>query len=298
MTTGRPAPYLTLALTAVTIAGCSDELTTANAGPGGEIVHDIGITARDEVEAALSALTLQTSLDPLGTTQAAAAPIAFSSPPCVTSSSPEDSDGDGVPDDAIYLFTAPPCRFTGWRGGTLDLVGQLRIQDPLPSQAGFGYEATLTGLRTRFTSADGKTINDITRNGTRVLSGSVSGLLLSADLQVIRTFTGRPDAAVDQQWILTFSPSGPLQINVPLPSGTLSVAGTLVWTRGLDNFPLTVTTPTPLQYNAGCTDTFQRIDAGELHASGTFDDIEGSVRVRWSECGREPSFSFIPAETE
>jgi hypothetical protein len=291
-----PRPYLALAVTAVFIAGCRDSLSTANAGPGGEITHDVGITARDEVEAALGALTLQSALDPIGTTQASAAPTAFSSPPCVTSSSPEDSDGDGVPDDAIYLFTAPPCSFTGWRGGTLDLVGHLRIQDPLPSQAGFGYEATLTDLRTRFTSSDAKLIYDVTRNGFRVLSGSVSSLTLSTDLQARRTFVGRPDAAVDQQWTVAFSPAGPIQINLPLPSGTLNVAGTLNWTRGTDDYHLTVTTPTLLHYNAGCTDTVQRIDEGELLATGRFGEMEGSVRLRWTECGREPGFSFVPAE--
>jgi hypothetical protein len=290
------APYLALALTLLSTVACGESLTTGNGGPGDQITGDIGVTTRDEVEAAVSALTLQSSLDPLGTTRATAAPTAFASPPCVTSSSPEDSDGDGITDDAVYLFTAPPCRFDGWRGGTLDIVGQLRIKDPLPSQAGFGYEATLTDLRTRFTSADGKTIYDVTRNGTRVLSGSVSGLLLSADLQVKRNFAGQPDAAIDQQWSVTFTPAGPLQINVPLPSGALDIAGTVNWFRGTEDYNLTVTTPTPLHYNAGCTDTVQRIDGGEMHLAGTFADINGYVRVRWSECGKEPGSAFVPAE--
>jgi hypothetical protein len=285
------APYLALTLTALAAAACGDALTTAAAGPGDEITRDIGVTARDEVESVLSALTLQSSLDPMGTTQATAGPTA-SSPPCVTSSSPADSDGDGVPDDAIYLFTAPPCRFTGWRGGTLDLVGQLRIQDPAASQAGFGYDATLTGLRTRFTSADGKTIYDVTRNGTRILSGSVTSLVLSADLQIIRTFSGKPDAAIDKQWTVTYNPTGSLLINQPIASGTLDIAGSANWTRGTEEFNLTVTTPTPLHYNAGCTDTVQRIDGGEMHLTGTFDKIDGFVRVRWSECGKDPSYTF------
>lgn len=288
----RTPSYLILALTALAITACGDSLTTGNAGLSDEITRDIGITARDEVEAALSALTLQSVLDPIGTTQAADASTAAASPPCVTSSSPQDSDGDGVPDDAIYLFTAPPCSFTGWRGGTLDIVGQLRIQDPTPSQAGFGYEATLTGLRTRFTSSDGKNIWDVTRNGTRVLSGSVSELLLSADLQVIRTFAGQPDAAIDQQWTVTFTPTNPIQINLPLPSGILDLAGTINWTRGTEDFSLTVTTPTPLHYNAGCTDTVQRIDDGELQLAGTFGDMDGRVLVRWSDCGKDPSYRF------
>jgi len=203
-------------VTALIITACGDSLSTGNAVLPNGAADDIGATARDEVEAAVSALTLPSSVDPLGTAQA---PTAYS-PGCVTPSTPADSDGDGVPDDAIYLFTAPPCRFTGWRGGTLDIVGQLRVQDPAPGQAGFGYEGTLTGLRTRFTTADNKVIYDVTRNGTRVLSGSVSSLLLSTDLQVTRTFAGKPDAAIDQQWTLTYMPEQSLQINTAIPGGT------------------------------------------------------------------------------
>jgi hypothetical protein len=284
---------LTLALTAVAAAGCGDNLSTGSSVLPNGATDDIGATARDEVEAAVSALTLPSSLDPLGTAQA---PTAYSIG-CVTPSTPTDADGDGVPDDAIYLFTAPPCRFTGWRGGTLDIVGQLRVQDPAPSQAGFGYEGTLTGLRTRFTSADDRVIYDVTRNGTRVLSGSVSSLILSADLQIIRTFAGKPDAAIDQQWTLTYTPEASLQINTPIPGGALDFAGTMDWTRGTEHFVLTVTTPTPLHYNNGCTDTVQRIDAGEMRLAGTFadgegNDVQGNVVVRWGGCGHEPSFSF------
>jgi hypothetical protein len=297
MTLSRATAFpLAIALTAFSLAACGDSLTTANAGPGDELTGDIGVTARDEVEAALSSLTLPSSLDPIGTTQAPASTTAFSSVSCVTPSTPADSDGDGVPDEAIYLFTAPPCRFTGWRGGTLEVVGQLLIRDPAPSVAGFGYEGTVTNLLTRFTSADGKVIYDVRRNGRRVLSGSISSLILSTDIQLLRSFVGNSDAAVDQQWTLTYTPATPLQINTPIPSGTVDIAGTMNWLRGTEDFALTVTTPTPLHYNAGCTDTVQRIDGGEMHLVGTFDEIEGNVQVRWSECGSEPRFSFVAAE--
>lgn len=283
---------MVLAVTAAVIVGCGDDLSTANSALPNGATEDIGSTARDEVEAALSALTLPSSLDPLGTAQA---PTAYAIP-CVTPTTPADSDGDGVPDDAVYFFTAPPCRFTGWRGGTLEFVGQLRIQDPAPLAAGFGYEGTLTNLLTRFTSADGRIIYDVRRNGTRVLSGSVSSLILSTDLQLIRTFIGKSDAAVDQQWTLSYTPSSSLQINAPVPSGTLDIAGTLDWTRAAEHYVLTVTTPAPLHYNADCADTVQRIDAGEMRLTGTFNGTDGAVLVRWSECGQEPSFSFDPAE--
>jgi hypothetical protein len=283
--------FLAAALTAVAALGCKAEISSG-LGPPDEITGDVGATLRDEVEAGLGALTPGSALEPIGTTQAAGTAASSGAAPCVSPSTGTDTDGDGVPNDATYIFTAPPCRFTGWRGGTLDIVGQLRIQDPAPTGAGFGYEATITDLRSRFTSADSKVIYDVTRNGTRSLSGSTAGLLLTTDLQVRRNFAGHPDATIDKQWVVSYTPAAPLQINEPLPSGGLDIAGTADWTRGTEEFTLVVTTPTPLQYDATCTDTVQRIKAGELHAAGTFGDMEGFVRVLWFRCGEEPRFSF------
>jgi len=282
-------------LTAFAIVGCSDDILSG-AGPADELTTDVGETLRDEVESGLGALTLGSSLDPLGTTQTTAQPASLVAEPCVNPSSTADSDGDGVPDDATYLFTAPPCRFQGWRGGTLDIVGSLRIQDPAATSAGFGYDGTLTNLRTLFISADGKTLQDVRRNGTRTLSGAVGGLLLSTDLQILRVFPGHSDAAIDKQWSLNFTPATPLQINAPLPSGALDLAGTVDWTRDTDHYVLTITTPTPLQYDASCTDTVQRIRAGQLEAAGTFGEMPGIVRVTWHACGEEPRFSFESTE--
>jgi hypothetical protein len=285
---------LAAALTAFAALGCKAEISSGS-GPADELTSDVGASFRDEVEAGVGALTLGSALDPIGTTQAAGQAASLLAAPCVSPSTPADNDGDGVPDDATYLFTAPPCRFTGWRGGTLDIVGQLRVRDPAPSNAGFGYEATITGLRSRFTSANSEVIYDVTRNGTRTLSGSVAGLLLTAQLQVVRTFAGHPDAAIDKQWAVNYTPATPLQINGTLPTGSLDIAGTLHWSRGAENLSLVVTTPASLHYNADCTDTVQRIDGGELRLAGTFDGTDGYIRVRWSECGKEPSFDFQPS---
>jgi hypothetical protein len=284
------APSLLVALTALSVGACKGTLESTP-GARNELAGDIGITARDEVEAGVNALTVATSLTPLDSAQSA---TAFDSP-CVSPSSPGDSDGDGVPDDATYLLTAPPCRFTGWRGGTLDLVGQLRIQDPTATGAGFGYLATLTELRARFTNASADVIYDVTRTGTRALSGSVSGLTLTSDLQVTRTFAGQPDARIAEQWTMTYTPATPIQINGQANSGALDMAGTVHWIRGSEDLALVVSTPTPLQFDASCLDTVQRIKSGELHAAGTFDGAVGYVRVLWNGCGREPSFSFVPS---
>jgi hypothetical protein len=282
------------AVTALAVAACSDAVSVST--PHLELSNDIGAFTRDEVEAAINALTLTTTVAPVGTTQAASQ-ASLVIPGCVSPTSGADSDGDGVPDNALFIFTAPPCEFTGWRGGTVDLVGQLRVQDPTPTAAGFGYEATISGLRSRFTSADGKVIYDVTRNGTRTLSGNTTGLLLTTDLHIDRTFVGDLDAEVDKQWAINYTPATGLQINGPLPSGTLEITGTVDWRRGdAESMELTLTTATPLHYNADCTDTVQRIDAGELRAAGTFEGDDGFLVIRWNQCGSEPRFGFEATE--
>jgi hypothetical protein len=277
----RPLAWILAVLVAAAALTACHDSTSSSPGPSDEQSAAIGTTAQGQVEASLNTLTLPTLLVPIG-----------DGPPCATPSTATDSDGDGIPDDATYEFTSPPCHFTGFRGGTLDVVGQLRMQDPTPVAAGFGYQATFTALRYTFTSGGGNTTYSVTRNGGATLSGSTAGLFFASDLQVVRTFTGQPDAAVDEQWTVTYVPETPLQINQPIPAGTLDVSGTLDWTRGTETFSLTVTTPTPLHY-AACTDTAQRFDAGELRASGTFDGTTGYVRVRWSECGKEPEVRFV-----
>jgi hypothetical protein len=102
---------------------------------------------------------------------------------------------------------------------------------------------------------------------------------------------------VDEEWSGHFAPETPLQINKPLPSGTLDIAGTLAWTRGTESLDLTVSTPTPLHYNASCTDDARRIDAGELRADGTFQGTAGYVRIRWTDCGKDPEIQFVAGAT-
>ena len=146
-------------------------------------------------------------------------------PGCVTPSTPADSDGDGVPDDAIYLFTAPPCRFTGWRGGTLDIVGQLRVQDPpRPGRLRVRRHPDRAPHPLHHRRQQGHLRRDPERHpGARRLR--LLPLLLSTDLQVIRTFAGKPDAAIDQQWTLTYAPEQSLQINLAVPGGRSTLPG-------------------------------------------------------------------------
>jgi hypothetical protein len=273
---------------ALALAACSDSTDPDDDPLPDNAATAVGLTVRDNVEASLDAFVPARLLQPFSTGPA--------DDPCVTPSSPADGDGDGVPDDASYVFTAPPCRYTGVRGFGLDVVGQLRIVDPAPAVAGFGAEITLTGLRFSLSADDSDRSYSVTRNGTLTLAGSPAGLELFTELQVVRTFTGLPDAAVEHVWTVGFDPENTLQINQPLPDGSLTVSGSVGWSRGTESFDLTVTTATPLHYDASCEATGQRFDAGELRVAGTFGSTPGYVRIVWEECGDDPGIGFVAEE--
>jgi hypothetical protein len=280
----RPGQLCLLAGLALA-AACGDS-GSPDTGPLPDDATDaIGLTIRDEVEASLDALAVPTQLAPYGVQVDQL---------CAEPSDPADTDGDGVPTSAEYIITAPPCRFEDIRNTTLDMVGRLQIDDPDPGAggAGFEYNATLVNLRNSFRGKDADHSYSITRNGTRVLTGSTAGLELATDLQLLRTFPGLSDAAVDVQWTVSFEPDTPLQINHAVPAGALAVTGTMDWLRGTESYALTVSTPEPLHFDATCR-AAQRFDAGEVHAAGTFDDLTGYVRVRWGDCGDEPSIDFV-----
>ena len=278
----RDIRFTAASLLVALATACGDDST----GPDGPTArNDIGEMARDEVEAALDALTLQTLL----------APLNVGGPPCVTSSTPADDDGDGIPNDATYLFTAPPCSYSDVRGSTLEIVGQLRVQDPTAT-ASFGYAGTLTALRyTLRPDDDDDPDYTLSRNGSTALAGTTAGLQLATDLQVVRTFPGQPDGGIEELWAVNFTPEAQLQINQPLPDGTLEISGTMNWTRGAESFPIEVATQTALHFDADCAEV-QRFDGGELRLNSDFGGEPGSIRLRWSECGVEPDIDFVAAE--
>jgi hypothetical protein len=282
----RPCRHILAAgALAAVLAACGDSTDPDDDPLPDNAATAVGLTVRDNVEASLDAFFPARLLQPFSTGAA--------DEPCVTPSSPADGDGDGVPDDASYTFTAPPCRYTGVRGFTLDVVGQLRIADPLPDTAGFGANIALTALRFSLSAEEADDNYSVERNGTMTLTGTTAGLELATNLQVRRTFTGLSDANVDHVWTVGFTPETTLQINQPLPNGSVTVSGTVGWSRGSERFDLIITTATPLHYDASCDVAGQRFDDGELHVTGTFGETPGFVRIVWDQCGGDPGIEFV-----
>jgi hypothetical protein len=167
------------------------------------------------------------------------------------------------------------------------------VVDPAPGTAGFGAVVDFTNFRFSLTTDDPDKNYSVTRNGRVTLTGSPAGLELSSEMQILRTFSGLSDAAVEHVWTIGFEPESTLQINQPLPNGSVTIAGTVNWSRGDETFELTLTTLTPLHYNAACDATGQRFDAGELAVSGTFGETPGTLHIGWGGCGDDPNIVFV-----
>jgi hypothetical protein len=260
-------------------SGCGDSTDSS-----GAIVlsvsetNDIGDALADEVDQSVGSITTE------GTE--------FSSG-CATVDNTTDTDADGAPDNATFTFALPACRFTGFRGGTLEITGTINLSDPTPAAADFNYLATLTDFQFKLTSPNATHTFTATRNGTRTLSGSAAGVSLSNNITLVRSAPSRTDATITHDLMLSFTPSAGqvLALGQPLPSGTFTKSGTFTWSRGTVTRTFIVTTVVPLGWDATCT-TDRKIASGEVHAMLA---DGGYIKTVWSGCGADPTRTFVRA---
>jgi hypothetical protein len=270
---------------ALAVCACSDSTTSPSGGTiSSTDASDISLAESDEVEQAAGALTTPASVG-------VESPTAPSS--CATVDDQTDTDGDFQPDDATYTFALPACSFTGFRGGRLDVTGTITLSDPTPSAPDLALVATLTDFTFTFTSPDQTRTYSAVRNGTRALTGNAQGVSLSNQVTVVRSRPNRADATVVHNLLLSFTPNQgqSLAFGQPLPNGTFTRSGTFTWSRGQRSLAFTVTTVSPLVWDASCT-TDRKISSGETHA--TLDD--GSyIKTVWTACGVDPTRTYVPA---
>lgn len=260
---------------------------------------DIGSAAADEVDQAVGSLSSDGAAFGISTAQSAAGlHLAADMAPgagCATVDNTTDTDADGAPDNATFTFALPACSFTGFRGGTLEVTGTVAVSDPTAGVADFNYLATLTDFQFKLTNPSATLTFTAKRNGTRSLSGDANGVTLTNNITLVRSVPGRADATITHNLSLSFSPAqgASLVLGQPLPNGTFTKSGTLNWTRGLLSLSFTVTTVTPLVWDASCT-TDRKIASGEIH--WTVPD-GGYIKSVWTGCGIEPTLTFVPATT-
>lgn len=296
----RTRHFAWLGLAALGLAACSGTTLTDGSTTvlTGSQMTEIGLASSDELDASLSAITMSDEFTPIGFAPAVAmanSPMSHvpGLPDCATinPNPPEDADGDGIPDDATITFDC----HRAVRGGTFDHTGELRIQDTNPENA-FDLTETLTNIVWAFTDNNhGAWTFSATRNGTRSRSGTADGATLSEDMTIVRSRPGKDDATIHRAGTVTFTPAegSTLAMHQPLPSGTFTVEGSQSWERGTESFSFTVTTVTPLAYNAACTLTHQRIEAGQLRFDATVNGHTGYLLLTWTSCGMPPSREWV-----
>lgn len=262
------------ALLLLSLAGCSDSTDPSSGEFSAAEVSDLAEALADEGDQSLEAVRFERML-------------------CAEVTDADDSDGDGTPDAATFTFQLPACRFTGFRGGALEITGTIVISDPTPEVADFAYQATLDDFTWRLTSPSQRLSYTAVRNGTRILTGNASGFTLSNDITVERTYPVRDPSTVSHNLQLTFTAAAgeSLEFGQPLPDGTFTKTGSFTWSRNGRSRTFVVTTVEPLAWDASC-ETDRKIVAGEIHATlgdGSF------VRTVWTGCGEEPEREFVPA---
>ena len=252
--------------------------------------NDIGDAIADEVDQAVESITAEGTGFSVAGSQSTAE---FFAPGCATVDNTTDTDADGAPDDATFTFALPACRFVGFRGGTLEITGTINISDPTPVSADFNYLATLTDFQFKLTSPNATRSFTATRNGTRALSGNAAGVSLSNTITLVRSAPNRTDATISHNLLLNFTPAAGqvLALGQPLPSGTFTKTGTFTWSRDNLTRTFTVSTVTPLAWDATCT-TDRKIASGEIRA--TLAD-GGYIKTVWSGCGADPTRTFVRA---
>src|SRR2546426_779509 len=164
--------------------------------------------------------------------------------------------------------------------GTIDVV------DPTPTVTDHDLRIRFTDF-TRIEVENGRE-RSIVLNGTREALRDATVISQSEiNFQTVYTFGDGHTASSDRNWNATFTADvpGSIQPDQPLPSGTLSIAGTATWTRDANTFSVTASTDPVLHYNASCT-VRPKFDSGTLHLTVTRNGATSTVTIQFTGCGQ------------
>lgn len=272
---------LPIMLAVTALAACGSITAGDSSRPTANQQNELSSSLQDEVTGSLAALTIS----------APGTPAYFPTiANCPTVSSTTDADADGIPNDATLTFQNPPCTASGFHGGSLAVTGSVRIQDPSGANS-TAFDLTLTNLAWAFTDSAGRGVYTAVRNGTRTRIGSTSAARVINDITIQRQRPPIATATLTIQTTDSFiaATPGTLQVGQPLPSGFATITGAITWHRSTENWSLAVATTSPLQFDATCLTTPQRIVAGQLTLTGTVANVPGVLTVTWSGCGTDPA---------
>ena len=224
-------------------------------------------------------------------------PAAFNAPDGCPSFSPDppvDSDGDGVPDNALFTFDPQFCTFQG-EGGTMTITGSVRLSDP--ASVVIGVDVAFNQVTfAQFQDGTSEPVFALVFDGTRSLRGQPTSLTLDENFSLF-VQAGGEQAGFTNQASLSFTPTGgaTIDFDMDLPNGDVDWNGTLSAQSPEGFFVLTVQTVQTLSYDAACLNAESgegSIVAGVLRLTAASSDGAGVVQITFNGCGVEPSVEF------
>jgi len=252
-------------------------------GPAASLRTEIGASLAEGVSLALGLITLDQPGLPFGFNAVANCPVP---------SNTDDADNDDILDDADLTFADPPCHSNVASGGSVGVTGVLGVHDG-GAITNTDYDMTFTALTWTFLNGASAMTETAVRNGLATRSGDVD----SAKIQFVdftdRTRPGRAVAHIHLDGTIVFTPDlgNFIIINGPLPKGSLTITGLMDWRRSTEDFELTITTPTPLEFDPNCS-SFQPISSGQVDLQGNVANTFGIFHVVFAGCGNNPTVTF------
>ncbi len=230
------------------------------------------------------------------------APASFNAPdgcPSFAPDPPLDSDGDGVPDNALFTFDPQYCTFPG-EGGTIIITGSVRLSDP--ASVAIGVDVAFNQVTVaQFQDGATEPVFALVSDGTRSLRGQPTSLTLDEDFSLFVEALGE-QAGFTNQASLSFTPTGGATIDFDqdLPNGDVDWNGTFSAQSPDGFFVLTVETVQTLSYDAACLNPESgegSIVAGVLRLTAASSDGAGVVQITFNGCGVEPTVEFAGSTT-
>jgi hypothetical protein len=284
-----------LALASLALAACSDNTEPSTDPLTAQNAQAVGAAAASTADLALLAVNpmVPTFGDGFALLFAAGRPLAprpafappAGSPPegCPAASSLTDTDGDGVPDDATWTYTAELCTETDIEGNSSVITGSVGLSDPGLTA---GYDLDLNSLTATYYENGATTpAARLAMDGQWGLRGTSDALSLAQHYNFALT-VGNHSAVLANTLDVAFDAAADdIAWGVPLPDGTLTIDG--AWQVDADDqsHHLVLYTPTPLTYDDACGGFV----GGALQATGE----GGAVTVAWTACGVHTSV-FVP----
>jgi hypothetical protein len=224
-------------------------------------------------------------------------PAAFNAPDGCPSFSPDppvDTDGDGVPDNALFTFDPQFCTLQG-EGGTMLITGSIRVSDP--ASVTIGADVAFNEVTfAQFENGSTEPLFGLIYDGTRSLRGQPTSLTLDENFSVF-VQAGAQQAGFSNEASLSFTPTGgaTIDFDLDLPNGDVDWNGTFSVQSPEGFFVLMVQTVQTLSYDAACLNPESgegSIVAGVLSLAASSSDGAGVVQITFNGCGVEPTVEF------